>query len=241
MGWVRSSWHAGVLLASILIVWRLSTHLQPGGERQVIGRLAEIPFQIDGYRGGDVVIDTAYQETLDADDSIFREYLKLAEPASVEASEGTPGRGQWLSRITLYVGYWGTKKGGRTGHNPYACYPSAGWAILEKTDLSLSVGGGSTQVPMLLIAKGGEYELVAFWYQDKDVLLSTGIRQNIARFTNRVRYGKDEGAFVRVSIGLRGKGLTPEEVEELKAFASAVASLLPRYWPQEIRPGDRAP
>lgn len=240
MGWIRSRRHTAALLAVVLSVWWLSTHVEPGGQRHVIGRLAEIPLQIEGYTGGDVVVDTAYEEALDADDSIFREYLKPTEAAPFEESKATLGQGRQLSRITLYVGYWGTKKGGRTGHNPYACYPSAGWAILEKTDLSLSVGGDSPRVPMLLIAKGGEYQLVAFWYQDKGVLLSTGIRQNIARFANRIRYGKDEGAFVRISIVLRGKGLSPE-VEELRAFASALASLLPRYWPQEIRVGERAP
>lgn len=161
--------------------------------------------------------DSIYKE-LNADKHVYRHY-----------------RDDDGKQIDLYIGYYGTAKGGRTGHNPYACLPGAGWGIIEANQGSLKTNNYPNGVPInyVLARKGETYESVLHWYQSAgDKVLSTGIQQNIQRFVGRVFYNRNDGAFVRVSVFTNQKGL--EEANLLaKSFAEKILHLLPDYWPVE--------
>src|SRR5665811_1355673 len=97
------------LFTTLLIAGLLSIRPKP-----VIARtnLEYLPKEIAGYKGVDDTFPEAVNRELNADKQLYRHY---------RSSDG--------SQIDLYIGYYGTAKGGRTGHNPYACLPGAGWAI----------------------------------------------------------------------------------------------------------------
>ena len=140
-------------------------------------------------------------------------------------------------QIDLYIGYYGTKKGGRTGHNPYGCYPGGGWSIIEDSAISLPVviKGKSKEVTVnsLLVKKGAYNELVYFWYQsDGDKILSTGVEMNIHRFKSLLLYHRNDGAFVRVSTPV-GTDL-PETEKRIKTFVQQLIPMLDQYWPVEV-------
>jgi hypothetical protein len=96
-----------ILLAAITSIFLISRR----GEPVVVKtNLENLPMEIAGYKATDVFFSKAVYDELNADKHVYRHY---------RSSDG--------QQVDLYIGYYGTAKGGRTGHNPYACLPSSGW------------------------------------------------------------------------------------------------------------------
>ena len=86
--------------------------------------LAEIPMEHQRWGAQDLPMDQPIVEMLQADFNVQRGYIHPL------------GHIVWL-----YVGYYGTQRGGRPEHTPWACYPSAGWTIVERSGLFTSNDG----------------------------------------------------------------------------------------------------
>lgn len=178
--------------------------------------LEKIPMQIGAYEGTEDSFSEAVYTELNADLHLYRHY---------RSPDGNV--------ISLYIGYYGTAKGGRTGHNPYACLPSAGWGIIQTDHVNLASGGGNANVNAIIAKKGNVYETVLHWYQsDKNKVLANGIQQNIQRMMGRVLHNRNDGAFVRLSMQTPYSQLE-EARKEVKHFAEKLLAILPAYWPEE--------
>jgi EpsI family protein len=204
-----------ILLATIALVGLISGR----GEPVVIKtNLENLPMEIAGYKGAeDFFPDSVYKE-LNADRHVYRHYRN---------ADG--------KQVDLYIGYYGTAKGGRTAHNPFGCLPGAGWGILETKQVNLETTKYPSGIAInyILARKGETYESVLHWYQSAgNKVLSTGIQQNIERFIGRTFYNRNDGAFVSVSVF--GKEEHLKEADLLtKSFAQKILDLLPEYWPIE--------
>jgi len=180
--------------------------------------LENLPIEIAEYVAIEDTFPESVYKVLNADRHVYRHY------------RSNDGR-----QVDLYIGYYGTAKGGRTGHNPYACLPGAGWGILDthKVTLKAEQYPDGVDVNYILARKGETFETVLHWYQSAGTkVLATGIHRNIQRFLGRVFHNRNEGAFVRVSVFSREKQL--EEASALtKSFAEELLALLPQYWPIE--------
>jgi len=204
-----------ILVIAIVLVILIS---QRGEPVVVKTNLENLPMEIAGYKGTeDFFPDSVYKE-LNADRHVYRHY---------RSADG--------KQVDLYIGYYGTAKGGRTGHNPYGCLPGAGWGILDSGQMILKTNNypNGILVNYILARKAETYESVLHWYQSAgNKVLSTGIQQNIERFIGRVFYNRNDGAFVRVSVF--GKEEHLKEASLLvNSFAAKVLDILPEYWPIE--------
>ncbi len=164
-------------------------------------------------------MEKSVEKELNTDGYVFRDYIN---------SEGR--------RVNLYIGYYGTQKGGRTGHNPNACYPSQGWAIIEERRVNLEVPVGSylqsITINEMLVKKQTVKLLVYHWYQsDKDDVLESGIAANIHRLKTLILYGRNEGAFIRVSGEVIGDKDTTRRI--LRGFIKDLFPYLVTNWPRE--------
>jgi EpsI family protein len=138
--------------------------------------------------------------------------------------------------VWLYVGYYGTERGGRPEHTPWMCYPSNGWTIVRSdvvTAVSL-VGGEIIRANELLVEKNGERRLVHFWYQNhRKTGMVGGFDQAVERLVSRLRFGRADGSLVRLSTPMR----PGEEVESartrLQALEREVVAPLQTQWPTE--------
>ncbi len=198
------------LLAAGLIARR-------GDVRILRDGLPGIPLEIDGWKGRDDRFDDDVYKKVDADATLLRRYER-------------PGG----AVIWLYIGYYGTRKGGRTGHTPVYCYPGAGWDIEEKgTEAVPGPGGGDARVNRLLLRRGDVRTHVLYWMQSGDGrALNSGWRMNLHRFWRRALSNRDDGALVRLSGPVDEDG--PAAALTLqKSFAAAVLKELPRHWPEE--------
>jgi len=204
-----------ILLSTIVLVALIANRREPV---VIKTNLENIPMEILGFKATEDFFPEAVYKELNADRHVFRHYRH---------ADG--------KQVDLYIGYYGTAKGGRTGHNPYGCLPGAGWGIVETRQVSLKTNNypDGAQINYILARKGETYESVLHWYQSAgNKVLSTGFQQNIERFKGRVFYNRNDGAFVRVSVFAKQNGI--EEANFLtRFFGEKILDLLPSYWPIE--------
>ncbi len=183
-------------------------------------RLDQFPRTIGKYRSVDIPMESNVVRILDTDVFIFRNYISPGEET-----------------ITLYIGYYGTKKGGRSDHGPRGCYPGAGWAISKEEKVELDITGldnipGRVVLNRIEVSKAGKYEIVYHWYQaNRNKIISSGLQLNLNRFISRLRYNRNDGAFIRVSSEVNGD---PQKVvEKLERFIRDIYPMIIEYWPNE--------
>jgi EpsI family protein len=195
------------------------------GEPVVIAtNLENIPMEIAGFKATEDSFPESVYKELNADKHVYRHY------------RSDDGR-----QVDLYIGYYGTAKGGRTPHNPFGCLPGAGWGIVKSHKVQLTAHRSpltkyyphGVEVNYILSQKGTIYDVVLHWYQsDRKKILSTGIQSNIQRFLGRTFYNRNDGAFIRVSVTSDQSHIN-EAKKLAKFFAEKILALIPNYWPIE--------
>lgn len=181
--------------------------------------LENIPMQIGDYHGREDSFPQSVYDELKADLHVYRQY---------EAADGRA--------LSLYIGYYGTAKGGRTGHNPFACLPGAGWGIVEsgKVKAYPSYAPEGVELNYVVAAKDGVKTVMLHWYQSGgDKVLAGGFQQNIDRFVSRVFYNRNDGAFVQVNALVKDSNISLSK-EMIGIFSKRILNLLPEYWPEEL-------
>lgn len=180
--------------------------------------LEKLPMSVDSYTATEASFpDSVYQE-LNADKHVYRHYAS---------------RNGGL--VSLYIGYYGTAKGGRTGHNPYACLPSQGAAIVDTDVVYLRQAATGKDLPVnyVLARRDGIDTILLHWYQIAgNKVVSTGLMQNFERFTGRILHNRNDGAYVQIASS-SSDGDVPKTKEKVKQFAERILNLLPSYWPEE--------
>lgn len=212
-------WNAALVVA-LLGVGALGWALMLRPPLQVdVSRLRELPKAFGRWTSVDLPLEKAVEAELGADLNLQRLY------------RGPSGQPIWL-----YIGYYGTARGGRPEHVPRGCYPGAGWSI-ERTRVVEVDPSTDLRVNEYLVERDGETQLVHFWYRShRRTGMLGGIDQNTDRLVGRLTNGRADGALVRVSTIVPPEG----EVQArgvLMAFSSALDPLLGEYWPSETPSG----
>jgi EpsI family protein len=200
------------LVAVGVISWQFQLRKPPFVDTS---NLARIPMLVDDWRGEDIPLQDGVQDMLDADYNLQRVYQHRVG-----------------GRLWFYVGYYGTKRGGRPEHTPWQCYPSNGWTIVSNEIL-----GGSPEVPRLhelVVEKDGRRRLVHFWFQSSRRGGMLGALDQAAdRLVNRILHGRADGSLVRLSLPLPDERTKPTARNLLLSFGRSVTPLLMEYWPNE--------
>ena len=211
---------AGIVIMLILVVagcavwwlhFRMPVELDPSS-------IKGISLTLDHWQGKEIPLSDGVEKMLRADSQFQRRYLS---PNS--------------DLVWLYVGYYGTERGGRPEHTPWVCYPSAGWVILSA--IEMSPGGDSSEgsgglLNELVVEQGGARRLVHFWYQThrtKNIATETGL--TIDHVLGRLSAsGRADGALVRLSTPIDRAGIEPAR-QRLRDFATALEPELRLNWP----------
>ena len=180
--------------------------------------LEKLPKLIAGYKGIEDNFPQGVYDELDADLHVYRHY---------HSTDGT--------KLSFYLGYYGTAKGGRTAHNPFGCLPAVGWGILYRGTVAVATSyyPDGVDVNYIVAGKGDRYNVMLHWYQSAaSKVLSTGFQQNIERFKGRFLHNRNDGAYIQVS-----SVCAKDEIEPVKdaatRFVKEIMELLPDYWPKE--------
>ncbi|MBY0401842.1 EpsI family protein, partial [Myxococcota bacterium] len=164
----------------------------------------------------DIPMEPAVESELRADFNLQRVYGTLTQDP-----------------VVLYVGYYGTRRGGRPEHNPQGCYTGAGWGI--EATRTLSIGQDHPlRANEYLVERDGVQQLVVFWYRSfRRTGILGGLDQNIDRLVGLMRDGRADGALVRISTSVR-EGDVVGARSRLQSFASVIDPLLGLHWPVEF-------
>ncbi|MDG2049283.1 MAG: EpsI family protein [Myxococcota bacterium] len=177
--------------------------------------LANTPHEIEGWIGQDDLLDLQVEEALNADFQLKRTYRRPT------------GEMVWL-----YVGYYGTERGGRPEHTPRGCYTGAGWGITDSQVLTADPYSG-LRVQEYRVEREGQRRLVHFWYRShRRTGMLGGLDQNIDRMLGRLMDGRADGALIRVSTPIEGE----DDVSargRLLGFGAALDPILEEKWPSE--------
>jgi EpsI family protein len=204
-----------LLLAGGTAVWAIR---HEGTYALVQNRLHAFPVRLLGYQGYDEQLQDSVYAVLGNDHNLLRKY--------------TDGAGRTIS---LYVGYYGTAKGGRPAHVPQSCYTGQGFSIDNWWQVAVPGGRPGDRIDRMIVKRGHERQLVLFWIQSHgDRIPKNGIDLNLLSLRTRLVGARDDGSLVRVSIPIEAYGDESAE-RELSRFAAEVIRLLPVYWPLEAR------
>ena len=179
--------------------------------------LENLPMEILEYTATEDSFSDAVYKELNSDKNIYRHYRSQQD------------------QIDLYIGYYGTAKGGRTGHNPYACLPGAGAAIVDTDTVYIKQLNTGKSVPINYIRsrKDDTNTIMLHWYQTAgSTVVATGLLQNIERFKGRVLHNRNDGAFVRLTA-TAADGDIQKSRQLVEQFAEIFLNQLPNYWPEE--------
>lgn len=198
------------------VAWAIQ--LRPG-LRVDSTQLSTLPERVDGWQGWTIPLDKTVESVLRADANVQRIYRHEATGEII-----------WL-----YLGYYGTARGGRPEHTPRGCYTGAGWAIVSSRTLPMAPPG-ALRVNEYRVARDGEERLVHFWYRShRRTGMVGGLDQNLDRLAGLLLDGRADGALIRVSTPLGDDDLVTAR-SRLQNFAAALDPLIAARWPEE-RPG----
>lgn len=207
------------LTLALLAVGGLAWHLQTQPDLEVdASPLAALPERAGPWRAVDLPMDETVESILRADFHVQRTYL------------GFGGEFVWL-----YVGYYGTARGGRPEHTPRGCYTGAGWDIAATRVLEVDAGTG-LRVNEYLVEQEGQRRLVQFWYRShRRTGMLGGLDQNVDRLLGRLHDGRADGALVRLSTPVASDGEVAAR-GRLLSMAAYLDRQLADHWPEEHLP-----
>ena len=205
-----------LLIGGFLVVGALAWHLRLVPSLRVDETpLASLSHQLGPWQGVDLPLDSGVEAILRADVNLQRGY------------QHTFGDTVWL-----YIGYYGTERGGTPEHTPAACYRAQGWRIEERRTLAVAPERG-LHVNEYVVEKDGRRDLVHFWVRShrRTGILGSGERM-VDHFLGRLLDQRADGSLIRVS------GILDEDVEDVRSrlidFAIRIDEALDTHWPAEI-------
>jgi EpsI family protein len=201
------------LLVAAAISWRL--YLRPDLAVD-FAQLDALPHQLDDWRGYDIPVEDGVAKMLAADYNLQRVYITRAEDL-----------------VWLYVGYYGTLRGGRPEHTPWVCYPSNGWEILQQGIVPVDSRDGR-RANEILVEQDGKRRLVHFWYRShrRSGMLGA-FEQALDRLLGRLVEGRADGALVRLSTPLEAGIDIAMARTRLVSFGRTVEPIITARWPSE--------
>ena len=195
-----------LLLTSCFVYWRT----EPVKAAKPIG-LQTLLGPVPGYQiTGTLALDPTTVSYLELDDYTQGGYKK----------DG--------SAINLYIGYYFTSDKVSAAHSPLVCFPGQGWTLTDPDTRQLQVGRHLINYAEMTATLEHHKELVLFWYQAHDKTETEIYRNKFHTLLNQITAGRQEHAFVRVSVPVGEAGLEEARLAG-RAFISAFYPIFLSY------------
>lgn len=204
-----------IFLLSLTLV--LSQSIEFREKTPIKKPLDQFPLKIGEWTGRTQSMDQRFIDKLNLSDYVIIEY------------QNSLGR-----KVNFYVAYYGSQRKGESIHSPATCLLGSGWNFKQagKVTIALSSGDGDSMgVSRALMQKGGDRQLVYYWFHQRGRILTNAYQLKIFAFWDSITKHRTDGALVRL--------ITPvyesEEVEEaearLQAFTVDIVPMLDEYIP----------
>lgn len=210
----RESLTTGVVAAVLVIVgaiaWAFALRPAPHLD---LSPLEALPRELGSWTSVDIPLDGEAESILEADYNLQRRY------------EHPLGEVVWV-----YVGYYGTQRGGRPEHTPPACFRAHGWTIEDRRVID---AGGGLRVNEMQVSLDGERQLVHYWFRSFRSHLRGGLDQLLDHLVGRIRYQRADGSLVRLSTPYTTEADRQVARSRLLQFGALFDQVLAEHWPRE--------
>jgi EpsI family protein len=141
--------------------------------------------------------------------------------------------------VDLFVGYYGSQTTGAVIHSPLNCLPGAGWQFVSRERVGVEVPArapdtGSARtviVNRVVMQKGEERQVALYWYHERGRVVASEYMSRAYMMLDAARYGRTDGALVRVVTPAGTDGAPEEAAARLTAFVQTIFPLLDGYLP----------
>ena len=183
-----------------------------------------------GYKATDLVVKDEEKAVAGFDDYMVRAY---------ERDSTDPG-------FSVYVGFWGIQRQGKSTHSPKNCLPGGGWEPVSAGTRQLSIAGATIPVNRYLISNKGAYSLVYYWYMGRGRAEASEYRVKWDLLRDAALFGRTDEALVRIIVPYDARG-DAATVATRTAAADSLAERIARQLVPQVAaalpkaPGGRAP
>ncbi len=164
-------------------------------------------------------MDPEVNRILQADASLNRDYLHAVKQATAN----------------LFVAYFESQRQGQTPHSPQHCMPGAGWSPESLAAMPISVGGHTYYINRYVLMKGGERNVVLYWYQTNGRIIASEYKAKVYLVADAVRYNRTETALVRAIVRVPENGSVEEGTALAANFVQSVFAPLQQCLPPARR------
>ncbi len=179
--------------------------------------LESFPVELKTWAGVDVPIPDEILQSLGPGEFLQRTYKNQ------RASD---------SAVDLYIAYLPNRPA-LYNHLPKDCLEGSGWSPIESGITTVTLPG-DTPFPAnrYLIVKGGDRQLVLFWYSAHGRRVASETRMDFYLAADELHWNRTDNALVRMNTELRPGEKLEDAEGRLLAFAETVNPLLNDYIPR---------
>lgn len=196
-------WPLIIAFSMLLGTWGILDSLSHGEPVSAKEPFAEFPRSIAGrWQGRDLGLPAQVLDVLRVSDYMMRVYVPVPQ-LPLPLGERTEVRGNPrddTAPVYLYVGYYASQRTGATYHSPRNCLPGAGWQFVESEQVSVRMRAEPTTINKVLVRKGGERQLILYWYQDRGRVIASEYWAKAYLIWDAMTKNRTDGALVRISI-----------------------------------------
>lgn len=133
---------------------------------------------------------------------------------------------------SIFVAYYRAQQAGENMHSPKNCLPGSGWEPVENDRLLIGTdsAGRPIQVNRYVVEKDGQRDLVLYWYQEHGRVIASEYWGKLYMIWDTIRSGRRDGAIVRVTVPMLGKG-DGSAVNAALDLVRTSTPILPRFLP----------
>lgn len=173
---------AFILLAQTVFYYRGSAK----ESTPAIAPWGQFPSEVGKWKqSAEMVMEPEVMNALQPDDYIARAY---------QTADGRRA-------VTLFVGYFNSRRDGRAPHSPQWCLPGAGWKSMSSKIIDLPLEpSGSFPANEYLIEKGLSKELVFYWYHQGGRAVANEVAAQIYSIPDLILHGRTDVALIRIMV-----------------------------------------
>jgi EpsI family protein len=180
--------------------------------------LTSLPDHFGPWVGQDLPIDQQTRDILGAGEFLQRNFVNSAQPQP------------W---VDLFIAYFPSQKAGDTIHSPNHCLQGEGWVPIQREVVQLSRPDGSLfPANRFVTSKGGDRELVIYWYQAHDRVVASEYWAKYYLIADSIRMNRSDGAMVRLITPMYHKESPDAAQARLLNLGSQLVPLLNGYIPR---------
>ena len=133
--------------------------------------------------------------------------------------------------MSLYVGFYQSQSKGDLIHSPKNCMPGSGWNIVQSSAIPIDLPKNhkTIKIARLLLAKGGQKQVVYYWFQSRGRIISSEYMQKIWLVLDSITKNRTDGSFIRLIAPVIKNETTAEML--LTQFTDEVYPVLNQFIP----------